>query len=262
MTDQEMVELEPEIIKSCEEAVLQRDHLSRLVIKERWLESKELTGWVKFEYCKTNNGKDGVDYSLRTYGLKHAAVNSPKINISYDVDKELIKHTMRDAATWVWSYFFRDELVKLIRHRIVIRNLSDVSLHETEGLTRIMSEYPKRINLFGKTVPAFITEKSAIGVKYLLNRKYRRAAEQVIFFHPDIAHFQFLNPERWVGEIHWKNIPDIETNPDCNTGFYRLVATAAARPIFPDYGMVVTVVPEGIRGFFYYWIWKLFRFVP
>ena len=267
MTNQEMIELEPEILKRCEERILFKDHLSRLVVKERW--SNESQGSVTFERNtligngqKTNEEKP-FDYSVRTYGLKHRAVHSAKICIYEDsVDEELIKLSISDVACWIWSYFFRDELLKLIQNRMVVRDLSEVSDYKKVELTRIISSSAKRVNIFGKTVQQFVTVKSAIGIKYILNRKYKRAAEQVIFFHPDIAHFQFLDPDKWIGEIHWRNIPDSEANPDGKIGFYRLVTTAAAKPVFPDFGLVVTVVPKGLRGFVYYWAWKLLRFVP
>ncbi len=259
MTDQEMMELEPEILKACSEAVSERDHLTRLVVKEQWPTSN--AGAITFEPNATIEG-EVVDYQTRTYRLKHAAVHSPRICIYDSVDKQFIKQSMTDIAYWMWSSFFRDELLTLIKNRAVVRDLPEIPVEQIENLTRIVSANCKRINLFGKFVPRFISQKSSIGLKYVLNPKYSRAAEQIIFFHPDIAYFQFPKDEQWVGEITWRNIPDRELNPDSKIGLYRLVTTAAAKPIRPDLGLVVTVVPKGLRGFIYYWSWKLFQFVP
>lgn len=255
-----MIELEPEILKACQKQVLRLDHLARLVVKERWPKSDALAGSIKFEISNSGNG---VDYSTRINQLKHAAVNGPQICIYEEyIESGVIKCTMSDVALWMWSYFFRDQLLGLIRNRMVVRDLSEVPIDRTVGLTRIISSSSKRVNIFGRTVNQFITHHSDSGIKMTLNPKYKLAADQVIFFHPDIAHFQFPNEEQWIGELHWINIPNLETNPDCKIGFYRLVTTAAAKPIFPEFGLVATVVPKGIRGFIYYWAWKLCRFVP
>ena len=267
MTDKQMIELEPEILKFCEDRVLFTDQLSRLVVKERWPIANDPTRTLKLEYVYHPNRNGGeVGYSTRTYQLQHAAVNSGKISIEGEVDKKLVKRSMADIALWMWTHYFRDKLLELIRDRIVVRDLSEVPSDKTIELTRIISSSSKRVNILGKSVPKYIKQKpeqkSDFGITYILNPKYRRAAEQVIFFHPDIAHFQFPNEEQWIGEIGWRNIPDPETNPDCKIGFYRIVTTAAAKPIFPEFGLVATVVPKGIRGFIYYWAWKLFRFMP
>jgi len=263
MTDKDMIELEPEILKFCEERVLLRDQLSRLVVKERWPRTNELTGSVKFENVYPMDGNmNDVGYSVRSYSLQHAVVHSARIAITHEVDKELVKRAMADVVCWLWSYYFRDKLLGVIRNRIMVRDLSEITSEKTAELTRINSHSSKRINIFGKQVKQFITRPSNVGAIYIQNPKYKRAAEQVIFFHPDIAHFQFPNEEQWIGEIHWRNIPDPETNPNCEIGFYRFITTAAAKPMLTDYGLVATVVPKGIRGFIYYWAWKLFRFVP
>ncbi len=255
-TDDEMIKEIPEILRSCQKRVLLRDHLSRLVVKERWPDRSEFTGSVTFapSFLKLD---EGVDYTTREYSLRHAAVNSPMVDLS-NVDKGIVKQSLYDCSYWLWSSFFRDEVSKLIQHRIVVLGLPQVS----PDLTRIKSSNAKRINLFGKTVQQYIRADSRIGTKYVINPKYKRAAEQVIFFHPDIVHFQFPNDDTWVGEIVWRNIPDAELNPDCKSGFYRLITTAAAKPIIPNYGMIATVVPKGIRGLIYYWAWQLCGFVP
>jgi hypothetical protein len=263
MTDQQMIELEPEILKCCEERIWLRDQLSRLVVKERWPIANDPTGTLKLEYVyNSNHNGDEIGYSTRTYQLQHAAVNSGEIYIASDVDKESVKRSMSDVVCWLWSYYFRDKLLGLIRNRMVVRDLSEIPVDRTLELTRIISSNSKRVNILGKQVDHYIKRPSNFGVTYILNPKYKRSAEQVIFFHPDIVHFQFPDEQQWIGEIRWRNIPDQVTNPDCKIGFYRLVTTAAARPVFPEFGLVATVVPKGIRGLFYYWVWKLFRLIP
>lgn len=101
-----------------------------------------------------------------------------------------------------------------------------------------------------------------IGQRVEWSRRGRRAATQVIFFHPDAMHFLFPDLNKWAGEVIYRNIPNPVSNPDGNIGFFRVLMTYAAKPVRPDCGAVVTMIPTGLRGRLWYWSWKLVKFVP
>jgi hypothetical protein len=84
----------------------------------------------------------------------------------------------------------------------------------------------------------------------------------VVVFDPDTVEFLFPDPTNWVGEIQWINILDSERNPDGTMGYFRCLVTFAAKPMRPDLGQVITVIPAGFKGFLWYWAWKLVRFTP
>jgi hypothetical protein len=48
-----------------------------------------------------------------------------------------------------------------------------------------------------------------------------------------------FNPQNYRGEFKWVNIPDRQTNPDGNVGYFRGVVANGARPIFPQYGYAI-----------------------
>jgi len=68
--------------------------------------------------------------------------------------------------------------------------------------------------------------------------------------------------DRWIGEIMYRNIPDAEINPDGCIGFYRMVFSYGAKPLKPELGTVITVLPLGLKGWLWYWAWKLVGFKP
>jgi|ERR1017187_3520925 hypothetical protein len=210
-----------------------------------------------------------------TYRLKNRAINSPTICLEdirthWQLDDivKRIQRVMKENLRWVWSRSFQKEVAKFCQNRSVVRETSRYgaiadALSEDSGSLVADSGnvwFPPRVNFFGKEVQPY-TGKSG-GRKWCVNPKYLRAAEQVIVFHPDIVHFLFPDLEHWIGTINWKNILSREDNPDGYIGFYRALLAYAARPVRPDLGYIITIVPPGIKGWLWYWAWKIVRYVP
>lgn len=208
----------------------------------------------------------GFGVTVHTISLKKAAVNSPDMcvdDLAYGTDKQL-KQTLDEVETllyhqvgYMWEETFRNEIYKTID-----RDNHSISLDRPR--TTADPKYPRKVNFFGRRVYPFVTRETKYGgIKAFVNRKYKHAAEQVITFRPDLISFLFPDGEQqWVGRIMWRCIPDRECATHGEIGFYRVIFGYAARPLITTQGTVVTVMPPGIRGWLWYWIWKLLRYVP
>jgi len=89
------------------------------------------------------------------------------------------------------------------------------------------------------------------GYSYDVNSRYETADYELSYiYHQDVfrsvvpapvstANKMAFNPQNYRGEFKWVNIPDRQTNPDGNVGYFRGVVANGARPIFPQYGYAI-----------------------
>lgn len=224
---------------------------------------KQLGTQLRASELMANASYGVTEYTIR---LQHAAVNSPDICLEdlrqdWHVNSVLdrVYGSFRESLGLIWRNTFRDAVIKFTSRHKVLRNLRALpepdadEVMATPGLTQ-----ERRLNFFGKVVPAYLSGDG----RTVANPKFKKAARQVVYFHPDTVHFLFPDLDSWTGQITWRNIPDAQCNPNGQIGFFRAAMHHAVRPVIPQYGRVFTVVPPGIKGFFWYLAWKLIRFNP
>lgn len=238
-----------------------------------------------------SNDSDGV--SVHTFALKKAAVNSPDVCLDdpktqYEV-LQMLKDNSRvliENAKWIWWNAFQDEVVRHCDTKLVVRKITKELIEQIlktaknngnrDILTLVRSygsrvhrltqegplpieidfvQFPQRVNFWGKRVYPY--QSRGNGIRWFVNKKYNRAAEKMVVFHPDIVEFFFPKVEQWAGEVMWRNIPSADYNPNGNIGFFRVLFGYAVKPERPEFGTVITVLPPGIRGWVWYLGWKL-----
>jgi hypothetical protein len=198
--------------------------------------------------------------NARSVHLKHAAINSPDICLD---DKylylDLRNHlaVVKENLKWMWGQTFQNEIIRACRNRSVMR--PGIIRIPPPGTTFIKVEFPRKISFFGKAVMPFLPGDRQ---RWVANPKYKRASTQFVGFHPDIVHFLFPDLDKWAADISWRNIPDRECNPNGQIGFYRALMRYAAKPMQPELGWVITMLPGGFRGWLQYWAWKIVGFNP
>jgi len=207
-------------------------------------------------------GASGFGVRTVSYSLKCAAIESPVINLSdyFSFSKEErdnllagIKRTLSESLRWMWSQTFQRDIIRILTHRSITRDqsllVSNVAL-------------PRHVDIWGKEVSPYAHVHSARGHRLELSKKYRRAATQIVTFDPDAVHFQFPDIEQWAGQFSFRALLVSQTIGQTPIGFIRVLLKYAAKPVRPDLGEVITIVPPGLRGLLWYALWKLFRFVP
>jgi hypothetical protein len=200
-----------------------------------------------------------------TYSLTHAAINSPGICLaglrtSDDIVKELkiIERILLENLKWIWSQSLQKEVILDTRKHVVVRQGHMPAV--PQGCRVAVVQFPRKVNFRGKAVHPYIGKKKRL--TWCVNPKYKHAAEQVVYFHPETVEFQFPDLHAWSGKCVFRNIPDAEFNPHGENGFFRILLAYAAKPMKPFEGVVVTVLPRGVKGFLWYWAWKLIGINP
>lgn len=102
--------------------------------------------------------------------------------------------------------------------------------------------------------PFYITSATTVGDQAIVNPAYEEAEfEDVYLWHPDVVHRQVPKPlgsvgadtrgmaVKFNGEVVWRNIPNEDTNPMEDTGFYAARLYAAYKPIKIRYGYCIRV---------------------
>ena len=102
--------------------------------------------------------------------------------------------------------------------------------------------------------PFYITQPSTVGDAAVVNPAYKNAEyEDIYLWHPDVVHRQVPKPLGSVGadttgrainfngEVMWLNIPNKDTNPFGDIGFWGARLYAAYKPIKPQYGYCIRV---------------------
>ena len=234
--------------------------------------------------------------TVRQVHLRKSAVHSPDICLDdlrevWQVD-DTLKQTarvMEENAKWIWSNAFQNDILENCENHVLTRGVTELLLQQSKniadengnqqtltlvrsfsrdsapivpGMERESVQFPPRINFWGKRVYPYISDKVEKGNRWLVNPKYKKAAEQMIVFHPDICEFVFPDLENWIGEVMYRNIPSADYNPEGNIGFFRMLFSYGVKPIRPDLGTVITVLPPGLKGWLWYWAWKLVGFKP
>lgn len=100
--------------------------------------------------------------------------------------------------------------------------------------------------------PFYVNEATTIGEQAIVNPDYENAEfEDLYLWHPDVIHRQVPKPLGSVGadttgravnfngEVYWLNIPNEETNPFSDVGFWGAKLYAAYKPMKPRYGYIV-----------------------
>lgn len=238
--------------------------------------------FVPMANVTTNISLTDFGISLYTMNLKKAAIHSPDIcldDLKYLWQIKDIQHNvsrvMLENAKWLWETTFQDETLKHCSNHFVTRKFAiqleeilqqaeknGANIFDLKILNSAQVQHPPRINFRGKRVYAYTAAAQTTGWKHIVNPKYKKAAEQVIVWHPDIVEFLFPDLEHWVGDLMYRNIPDSKENPNGTIGFYRMLFSYGARPLRPDLGTVITVLPPGLKGWLWYWAWKLVGFKP
>jgi hypothetical protein len=250
MTDEDMMDRVPKLRRAIR-AALELDPYLRPFPKSQWPLDK---GFSVTEPLPPGNLAPDYGVEVRTYSLKHAALRGPFIDPDTADENNLDLHdrALIYNIRCMWHQVFERSYMKLCTTRYVVRELPPWSS---------LMEFPmaRRINLFGKEVPPLKVTKGSFGSKYTISRKYRRAARQVIYFHPNVVEFQFPDLEAWSAQVYWRHNPD---GPDERIGYFRAVLTYAAKPGYTYEGAVFTVLPKGIRGLIWGALWRLFGFTP
>ncbi len=226
---------------------------------------------------------DNFGITVRQAQLKKAAVHSPDIcldDLKYDWQREDIQknttRVMTENAKWVWANAFQNDTLEACENRIVVSAITPSLVNEllakmeSHGAKKSdfqivgagVVQHPPRVNFWGKRVYPYSSKTQTKGSMWIVNPKYKKAAEQKILWHPDIVEFLFPDVQNWIGELMWRNILDSEFNPEGTTGFYRMLFMYGAKLIRPDLGTVITVLPPGLKGWLWYWAWKLVGFKP
>jgi hypothetical protein len=211
---------------------------------------------------------------------------------------EMQERILAENARHIWTNTFQDEVLRQCETRLILRRLTYDDLKEIleiakwngsegrltlvrsrhssdpeytgteipgllmEGINYGFVRYPPRVNFRGKRVNPYITQKVKGSYKAIMNRKYKRAAEQVVIYHPEMVEFLFPDLKHWAGEVVFRCIPDRDSNPNGDKGFFRMLFAYGAKPERPELGTVITVLPPGIKGWLWYWVWKLIGFKP
>jgi hypothetical protein len=183
--------------------------------------------------------------------LKRAAINSPDISLEdmrmkSDLDNTVksVKHALVASLSHLWNTTWARDLLDTIQTRELRRS----------GHRMLCPVYIPAISFFGKRVNAY----KAGGSKWEINPKWRKSARQMIEFDPDTVHFLFPDPEKWVGDLVWRTTADEHGT----TGFFRVNLAYAAQPVCSSLGKVITITPPGLRGWLWYWAWKLVGYQP
>jgi hypothetical protein len=176
-----------------------------------------------------------AEFGIREYAfhMKHTAIETG--GIGPENERSLAENTK-----YLWETTFQREYHALIENRYVRQGYSDTN-----------EPLPRRINFRGQQVLPFVSD----GFRRVENPRYKRAAIQEVYFDPDTVHFLFPDPDKWAGEVVYREIPDAPP-------FFRIICRYAAKPVRPDLGLVVTVLPPGLKGTLWRWAWKLVGFVP
>lgn len=256
------------------------------VKKSQW--PANCPGW-KIEYetpaMVVKKDEEGRDYVCQVtqhlIQLKKAAVHSPDICLDdlrepWQV-QDVMKNTervMEENAKWVWANALQNDTLELCENHLVTREIFEgvkeaYRIAERNGAAisdlKILSQgkvvqFPPRVNFWGKRVYPYTSTKS--GEHWGVNPKYKKAAEQILVWHPEIVEFLFPDVKNWSGDLFYRNIPSAEYNLNGTIGFFRMLFSYAAKPLRPDLGTVITVLPPGLKGLLWYWAWKIVGFKP
>ena len=102
-----------------------------------------------------------------------------------------------------------------------------------------------------KRVFPFVRTSATKGNKYDINSNYLSAAyEDSIILINEVYHSVVPKPlgsmgqmgfdaQGYRGDFKWKNIPDRETNPDGNVGFFRANFANGSKPVRPEWGYTI-----------------------
>lgn len=238
---------------------------------EKWpdgigvVDTIQTSGFIRFESKKVRgvnfpNSPKIFGQTLRSYKLKCRNLQSHEFDPS---DKDAIQtaiHGIVFVVTYLWRTAFRNDIVRLSDNRMVVRKFTDDLIRKDIDSTPTIAVHeamPRKVNLFGKQVNPYLDGVKCNGsVLTKINPRYKKAATQIIGWHPHIATFLFTEPENWFGKFELRQITGESKS------FIDATFQYAARPEMTHLGYVITVVPKGLRGFFWYWIWKMIRFVP
>lgn len=149
------------------------------------------------------------------------------------------ERSLAENTKYLWESTFQREYLALVENRCVRQGYSDTD-----------EPLPRRVNFRGREVLPFMSD----GFRRVENPRYKKAAIQEVYFDPETVEFLFPDPDKWAGEVIWRQSDDRE--------FYRIICRYAAKPVRPDKGLVVTVLPPGLKGTLWRWAWKLVGFVP
>lgn len=229
------------------------------IVKENWPRD---TGKDLLKITPLADGSavgETIGVTSHIFGMKQAAIQSPDICLLDLKTQNELEKTLKDVEMilasgleWLWDQAIQNELIKLTK----TRSISLYRPYQAESY-----RYPQKLNFFGRRVYPFIGGRGKGSLAYV-NPKYKKAAEQVVIFNKDTVHFLFPDSKKWVGELAYRNIPDREANPDGSFGYFRILTRYAAKPHRPDLGSIVTVMPPSLRGWLWYWVWKLIKYVP
>lgn len=156
-----------------------------------------------------------------------------------------------------------DDLIREEEVRMDFRYAQPNELLKPFGVDRsyrnfyhIIDFFPPRWNYVGGawvSVPAYTTAAANLkGTKSILNPAYLTAQyEDSIIFVRDVFSAMVpgnltapggdvkFDPQAYMGEFKWKNIPDRIENPDGNWGYFRAVMQTGSKPIRPEFGYVI-----------------------
>jgi hypothetical protein len=123
------------------------------------------------------------------------------------------------------------------------------------GFAHIVDPYPARWNNVGGVmtkVEPWLSSSTTKGNKFEIDPDYETAEfEESYVFLPTVykclkprpmssagGNTRF-DPQSFMGDFNWKNIPDRKCNPDGTIGFHRAVFIAASEPVHPEQGYVI-----------------------
>ncbi len=213
------------------------------VIKKQWPKGAGLSDLVM-----TKPDPRVVGVKVYSVHLQHMALQSGYLT---NRNQASVERNFIDAIQTVWETRFETEIWKTLTRRPVVKWWDFVY---TFNMKR--TNYTPRKSLFGRRVYPF---KVGADDRKVLNPNYDRCPIQYIHFQPDTVHFAFPDPKMWFGDLTWISRPMLGGGWE---SFYRIVMTSATQPIRPDLGAAITVLPPGLRGWLYKWIWKILGIIP
>lgn len=240
-----------------------RSFYSSKIVRNKWLTSDNdtVTSHV-FERplpVRGNPAAMSFTQTVRTYHLQRTALQSGFIKKSSEQKFCKSVQAFIICAVNLWEKRFQSELARVSENHTLVKSFDEAkrSIPPTHIFVYLCL-LPRR-SLFGCKINQF----KRVGDRKVINKKFDRCPEQILSFHKDIAWFCFPDDSNsgWVGEIRWHETPQCCT-PIYAGGYYRLVAASATKPVRPELGTVITILPGGLRGLLYRLVWGLLRIKP